>query len=240
MKEPTLAEATSVKAVVFDFDGLVLDTEGPVYHSWREVFEEAGADLSFEEWVLTIGRADHPDPAELLAERTGRPLDDAVRVARKARRDELLAAEEVLPGVHHWLDDADRLGLALGVASSSAEDWVTAHLERLGLVDRFACLSCFDGRLRSKPAPDLYLAACDSLGVAPADALAVEDSPNGLAAAAAAGLRTVAVPRGMTAGLDVSAADVVVDSLADVSLEEVRDRLWPNPGPGPDDAQGTL
>nr|MBA2626021.1 HAD-IA family hydrolase [Acidimicrobiia bacterium] len=132
----------------------------------------------------------------------------------------------VLPGVERWLDDAERLGLALGVASSSEADWVIGHLERLGLLDRFAHLSCFDGRLRSKPAPDLYLAACEALGVAPTDALAVEDSPNGVAAARAGGLRTVAVPRNLTRDLDVSAADLVVDSLADVTVEEVRDRLW--------------
>jgi len=197
-----------------------------VYHSWREVFEAAGAHLSLEEWCDTIGRADHPDPAEVLAERSGRPLDEARLLARRARRDELLAVEVVLPGVERWLDDAERLGLALGVASSSEAEWVTGHLERLGLVDRFASLSCFDGRLRSKPAPDLYLAACEALGVAPTDALAVEDSPNGVAAARAGGLRTVAVPRNLTRDLDVSAADLVVDSLADVTVEEVRDRLW--------------
>ncbi|MBA2625157.1 MAG: HAD hydrolase-like protein, partial [Acidimicrobiia bacterium] len=78
-----------MKAIVFDFDGLILDTEGPVYHSWREVFEAAGAHLSLEEWCDTIGRADHPDPAEVLAERSGRPLDEARQLARKARRDEL-------------------------------------------------------------------------------------------------------------------------------------------------------
>jgi HAD superfamily hydrolase (TIGR01509 family) len=216
-----------LKAVVFDFDGLILDTEGPVYHSWREAFEAAGARLTLEEWTETIGRAEHADPAEVLAERTGRPLDEVTQAARKARRDELLAAEAVLPGVHQWLDDAARRGLAVGVASSSEVEWVVGHLERLGLVDRFDCVSCFDGRLPGKPAPDLYLAACDELGVTPADALAVEDSPPGVAAAKAAGLRCVAVPHGLTRDLDLSAADLVVESLADLSLDEALATLWP-------------
>jgi HAD superfamily hydrolase (TIGR01509 family) len=213
--------------LVFDFDGLILDTEGPVFHSWRETFEAHGATLTLEEWSDTIGRANAGDPAVWLAERTGLELDDARRAARKARRDELLAAEAVLPGVHAWLDDAARLGLAVGVASSSEIDWVSGHLERLGLVDRFTCLSCFDGKLEGKPAPDLYLAACASLGVAPADALAVEDSGNGVLAAKAAGLRCVAVPHDLTRDQDLSAADIVVPSLADLPLEEAMARLWP-------------
>jgi HAD superfamily hydrolase (TIGR01509 family) len=217
-----------LKALVFDFDGLILDTEGPVFHSWRETFEAAGATLTLDEWSDTIGRANSGDPAEWLAERTGRPLDEARRAARKARRDELLAAEAVLPGVHQWLEDAARLGLPIGVASSSEEDWVAGHLERLGLLDRFVCLSCFDGRRRGKPAPDLYLAACEALGVAPGDALAVEDSGNGVAAAKAAGLRCVAVPHDLTRDHDLSPADIVVPSLADLPLEEAMARLWPS------------
>jgi HAD superfamily hydrolase (TIGR01509 family) len=216
-----------VKAVVFDFDGLILDTEGPVFHSWREAFEAAGASLMLEEWSDTIGRANSTDPADLLAERTGRPLDEARRAARKARRDELLAAEAVLPGVHDWLEDARRLGVPIGVASSSEVDWVAGHLERLGLLDRFACLTCFDGALRGKPAPDLYLAACESLGVAPADALAVEDSGNGVKAAKAAGLKCVAVPHDLTRDHDLSGADLLLESLAESPLEEAVTRLWP-------------
>jgi HAD superfamily hydrolase (TIGR01509 family) len=216
-----------VKALVFDFDGLILDTEAPVFHSWRETFEAEGATLTLEEWSDTIGRANSADPADLLAERTGRPLDEARRRARKARRDELLAAEAVLPGVHEWLEDAARLGLPIGVASSSEADWVAGHLERLGLLDRFVALTCFDGTRPGKPAPDLYLAACESLGVAPEDALAVEDSGNGVAAAKAAGLRCVAVPHDLTRDHDLSGADLLVESLAAVSLEEARDLLWP-------------
>jgi HAD superfamily hydrolase (TIGR01509 family) len=216
-----------LKALVFDFDGLILDTEGPVFHSWRETFEAAGATLTLEEWSDTIGRANAADPADLLAERTGRPLDEARRATRKARRDELLAAEAVLPGVHDWLEEARRLGLPIGVASSSEVDWVSGHLERLGLLDRFACLTCFDGALRGKPEPDLYLAACESLGVAPNDALAVEDSGNGVKAAKAAGLKCVAVPHDLTRDHDLSRADILVESLAELPLEEAAARLWP-------------
>jgi HAD superfamily hydrolase (TIGR01509 family) len=221
------ARGIGLKALVFDFDGLILDTEGPVFHSWRETFEAAGATLTLEEWSDTIGRANSVDPADLLAERTGKPLDEARRAARKARRDELLAAEAVLPGVHEWLEDARLLGLPIGVASSSEVDWVAGHLERLGLLDRFACLTCFDGTLPGKPAPALYLAACESLGAAPADALAVEDSGNGVKAAKAAGLRCVAVPHDLTRDHDLTGADLLVASLAELPLEKAMARLWP-------------
>lgn len=169
----------------------------------------------------TIGTADHLDPLEMLRERAPFPFDDAdVQRVRKARRDELLAAERVLPGVEQWLDDARALGLGLAVASSSGRDWVESHLHRLGLRERFSHLVCFDGTGRSKPAPDLYLRACRELGVEPRDAIAVEDSPNGVTAAKAAGLWCVAVPNTLTRALPLGHADVVVGSLADLSLRE--------------------
>ena len=133
----------------------------------------------------------------------------------------------MLPGVHDWLEDARRLGLPIGVASSSEVDWVAGHLERLGLLDRFACLTCFDGALPGKPAPDLYLAACEQLGVDPGDALAVEDSGNGVKAAKAAGLKCVAVPHDLTRDHDLSGADLLVPSLAELPLDEAIAHLWP-------------
>lgn len=212
-----------VQGLVLDFDGLILDTELPAFQAWADVYERHGcAPLTLAEWAADLGTSGRLDPVAVLAERTGLQLDAAdVHRLRRARRDELLAGERVLPGVEAWLDEADALGIPVAVASSSQVDWVGGHLGRLGLADRVRHLSCFGGGLPAKPAPDLYLAACAALGVAPADALAVEDSPNGVAAARAAGLRCVAVPNRLTAGLDLSAADVVLPSLAAAGLAEV-------------------
>ncbi|HET9729902.1 MAG TPA: HAD-IA family hydrolase [Acidimicrobiia bacterium] len=217
-----------IEAIVFDFDGLILDTEGPVFRAWQEAFVDHGAELTLDEWVIQIGAVDVVDPEALLRARAQRPLDpDAMHARRRARRDELLAHEAVLPGVEDWLDEATALGLELAIASSSPFDWVHEHLDRLQLRDRFSVIACYDGRGRAKPAPDLYLAACAALNVAPAHAVAVEDSPNGVTAANAAGLHSVAVPHALTAQLDLSHADLIVESLAHVSLRDVISNLRP-------------
>jgi beta-phosphoglucomutase-like phosphatase (HAD superfamily) len=117
--------------------------------------------------------------------------------------------------------------MKLGVASSSSRDWVRGHLERLGIVDLFDCLQARDDVEHVKPEPDLYLASLDCLGVAAADAVAIEDSPNGVIAAKRAGLRCVAVPNRITAGLDLSQADVRLTSLADVTLPQLLEKLGP-------------
>jgi beta-phosphoglucomutase-like phosphatase (HAD superfamily) len=245
-----------IDAVVFDFDGLILDTETPIVESWAEAFGECGlAPLTIADWATAVGTAGGLDPLAELRRRAegvvGDDLLDEVLVRRRTRRDILLAAEAVRPGVEAWLAAADRHGLGLAVASSSPRPWVEGHLSRLGLLDRFAALACLGDRtpaaadgaaaavlpaaaatfvphdgggglatggLAPKPAPDVYLAACTSLGVLPPRALAVEDSPNGIAAAKAAGMKCLAVPNAVTRLLDLAGADLIVASLADMTL----------------------
>jgi HAD superfamily hydrolase (TIGR01509 family) len=213
-----------VRALVFDFDGLILETETPVFESWQEVYREHGYELPREIWDEIIGGGHVFDPRAHLEERIGRPLEAAVVERRAARRTEMVEALDVLPGVIEYVLAATELGLKLGVASSSSRRWVTGHLERLGLT-QFECIRCADDVEHAKPAPDLYLAVCDCLGVAPETAIAFEDSANGIAAAKAAGLRCVAVPNAMTAGLDLSAADLRLDSLAAMPLAELLKKL---------------
>jgi HAD superfamily hydrolase (TIGR01509 family) len=222
-----MTPAPAVRAVVFDFDGLVLDTETSIYTAWSEAFEAHGCvPLTLEEWSAEVGTTRALDLVGIMESRAERPIDvDAMHAARMARRDELLEGETLLPGVERWLDDAHAAGFGVAIASSSEPDWVHGHLVRLGVRDRFGHLSCREERVPPKPAPDVYLRACDVLGVAPAQALAVEDSPNGVAAAKTAGLWCVAVPNGVTASLDFSAADLVLPSLADCSLAGVLERL---------------
>ncbi len=207
------------RAIVFDFDGLILDTEGPVYRSWLEVYEAHGQELPFERWVQIVGSttlAFHPQ--HHLEERLGGPLPQEVLDRRIGRRTELVLAEKVLPGVVELIEEARAGDIKLGVASSSTAEWVKGHLARLGILDRFDCIRCRDDVAQAKPEPDLYLAVLECLGVAAADAFAIEDSPNGIAAAKTAGLRCVAIPNPITSGLDLSRADLVVASLADLSL----------------------
>ena len=214
-----------MEAVVFDFDGLILDTELPSFVSWREVFEHYGCELTEEEHVSTLGT--NFDRIELLRARAGERLtsDEEARALKHRRHQELLADIEPLPGVMSWLDEADALGIPLGIASSSPADWVHDLLDRFDLTRRFATVVCCGDDLPRKPEPDAYLTACQRLGTSPTRSVAVEDSANGIAAAKAAGLHCVAVPNALTRGLDLSAADVQLASLADESLAEVCARL---------------
>jgi HAD superfamily hydrolase (TIGR01509 family) len=215
-----------IRAIVFDFDGLILDTEEPIYRSWLEVYEAHGEDLPFERWVQIVGSTTTGfHPQHHLEERLGRPLPKEVLERRMDRRTELILANRVLPGVAQRLDEARDMGLKLGVASSSTQDWVRGHLVRLGLLDRFDCLRCRDDVASAKPDPDLYLAVLDCLGVTAAESIAIEDSPNGVAAAKRAGLRCVAIPNSITARLDLSRADLILSSLAELTVGQLLERL---------------
>ncbi|HVJ96208.1 MAG TPA: HAD-IA family hydrolase [Acidimicrobiia bacterium] len=214
-----------IRAVVFDFDGLILDTEVPVYEAWAHAFETYGCGpIPMDEWAKEIGTNGALDLVAMMRARATKPFDeDEMHELRRIRREELQALEEVRPGVVQWLDDADAHGLSLAIASSSPTDWVEYHLDLLGLRSRFQFLACFGTDIAAKPEPDSYQAACRALGVEPAEAIAVEDSPHGVTAAQRAGLRCIAVPNAITAQLDLSHADVVVHSLAEFSLADAHD-----------------
>lgn len=217
----------SIAAVVFDLDGVIVDTERVVHEVWLEVFAEHGCTFSLEEWLTAVGTEGGFDPYGALAERSSRPLPSRDELGRRTHESEqqMLAGLGALPGVEDWIDDARRAGLALAVASSSPREWVLARLAEVGLSEAFSVVSCRDGELAAKPAPDVYLDACARLGVDPAHAVAVEDSLNGLTAARAAGMRCVAVPGSVTSGLDLSMADLVLGSLGETSLEVALSRL---------------
>jgi HAD superfamily hydrolase (TIGR01509 family) len=213
-------------AVVFDFDGLILDTETALYATTATVFDDHGLRLDATWWATEIlGTAEHPHWTEILAERLGRPLDDveALTTARNLRYHETLAVEAVRPGVVELLTAAADHGVPCAVASSSPRDWVEGHLERLGIDGWFAAVRTRDDVEpgRTKPAPDLFLAACDAVEAEPARSVALEDSPNGVAAARAAGMRVVGVAAGLTVAVPLDGADLVVGSLAEVTIEEL-------------------
>ena len=215
-----------MRLLVFDFDGLILDTEEPVYDAWQEIYDEHGHALDFDKWATCIGTADAFDPCVDLATLIGRVLDaEALQQRHRARTDDLIAARTVLPGVREYIAEAQRLGLTLGVASSSSRRWVDGHLRRLGLREAFAIVRCSDDVPRVKPDPALYLAVLASAGVAPGEAVALEDSPNGVLAAKRAGLTCVAVPNPLTARLNLDAADLRLASLAEMPLSALLARL---------------
>src|SRR5260221_11989566 len=215
-----------ITALIFDFDGLILDTEEPIYQSWAEVYAAHGVPLPFEQWVKTVGSNNQEfHPQRHLEEQLGRPLTQEEIDRRVARRVGLGLCRPLLPGVAGQAPRAKAEGMKVGVASSSSRDWVRGHLERVGILDLFECLCSRDDVDHVKPAPDLYLAVLSCLGVGPDEAVALEDSPNGIRSAKRAGLRCVGVPNPITASLDLSEADLELRSLADVTLPELLNRL---------------
>jgi HAD superfamily hydrolase (TIGR01509 family) len=213
-------------ALVLDFDGLILDTESCTYDAVVDIFHDHGVDLERAEWQAILGTADHPHWTDMLTERLGRPVArEALIEQREAARLAVLVTLPPCAGVAELLDAAGDAGVVCAVASSSSAAWVVPHLERLGLRDRFAAVVTSDAvghdRQRSKPEPDLFLAAAEAVGQPPRRCVALEDSPNGVLAARAAGMAVVAVPGPMTEGLDFSAADLVVGSLVGLDLSRL-------------------
>lgn len=208
-----------LRAVIFDFDGLMLDTERAEFDSWREVYRDHGTELDFGAYEACIGTAGAFDPVGHLERLTGRSVDrSAVTEDFKARQARRISGMNWLPGVTARIDEAGGLGLKLAIASSSLREWVAGHLRERGFERMFDAIANRDDRLRAKPHPDIYLEALRLLGVEAGEAVAFEDSMNGVNAAKAAGLLCVAVPNGLTKDMDLSAADLRVGSLEEVSL----------------------
>ncbi|MGH9227346.1 MAG: HAD family hydrolase [Acidimicrobiales bacterium] len=220
-----------IGALIFDFDGLILDTETCTYETTAAIFAEHGEALDLGWWHSILGTADHRHWTDVLAERLGRPVDRGALVAqREARRLKILRELPPRTGVVELLDQAEARGIPSAVASSSGLDWVGGHLDRLALRRYFPVVVTRDDigqdAGRTKPAPDLFLLAAELLGVEPARCVAFEDSPHGVTAAHVAGMAVVAVPGPMTLGLDFALADLVVRSLLDVDVDGLAEAVW--------------
>jgi len=215
-----------IKALLFDFDGLILDTETTEFLVWQKIYHEYGQEMLPETWGQVVGGygISNFDGALHLAELVGDGLDPKELHTRyRSESDALILQQPVLPGVVDYLDEACRLGLRLAIASSSPHSWVDTHLTRLGLADRFEAIICRDDVLpgRTKPHPDLFLKALDVLGVTAGEAVVFEDSPNGVNAARAAGIFVVSVPNPITILLKTDGADLTLESLSQIPLQRL-------------------
>jgi HAD superfamily hydrolase (TIGR01509 family) len=212
-----------IKALVFDFDGLILETETPIFQSWQELYREHHLEICLEQWLANVGTADEQfDPMVDLEQRLGRSLDRASLLGRQHEREhELVRSQPVLPGVRETLESARQMRLRVGLASSSPCEWVVGHLERLDLIGYFDAIAASDDVARTKPDPALYRTAVEWLEVAPNEAVAFEDSLNGLIAAKRAGLYCVVIPNPLTQQLDLAEADLRLGSLEEMSLGDL-------------------
>jgi HAD superfamily hydrolase (TIGR01509 family) len=210
-----------LRAFLFDFDGLILDTELASRAGWELLYREHGHELPADLWATLVGTTHAPwNPMEHLEELVGRPLDrEALNDRRFAHEIALIEAEELRPGIEEYLAAARQLGLKRAIVSSSSRRWVDMHLQRLEEAVGWDAIFTADGdAARAKPAPVLYVEALELLDVAAAEAVAFEDSPNGVRAAKAAGVFCVAVPNEVTRGLGLeeAGADLILESLSDL------------------------
>jgi HAD superfamily hydrolase (TIGR01509 family) len=216
----------TIQALIFDFDGLILDTETAEFEIMAELYGEHGYQLRRERWVLNLGSFDQVDLFDELAALVGRPLDLAS--LRERQRTRFLDRCERLtprPGLIDLIEAARARGLGLAVASSSGSGWVEGWLERHMLRPYFGCVRTRDHVEQVKPAPDLFLSAAAGLGVAPEECVVFEDSPNGMRAAAAAGMRCVAVPIALMADYQLPPVALRLQLLSDFALDELLARL---------------
>jgi HAD superfamily hydrolase (TIGR01509 family) len=219
-----------LKALIFDFDGLILDTETPEYLAWKNIYQEFGYELPKEEWGKIIGGygASDFDAAEHLSLLSQGRLDSAsMRARHRLECDSVIEQASVLPGVMELIYDAKAQNLKLAIASSSPHAWVDNHAKRLGLFHDFDVIICAEdvGVGRTKPNPDLFLLALNQLQAQKNEAIVFEDSPNGVTAAKRAGIFVLAVPNPVTSLLVIEGADLLVRSLADVSLSALMGRV---------------
>jgi HAD superfamily hydrolase (TIGR01509 family) len=217
-----------LKALIFDFDGLILDTETPELYAWQDVYRGYGQELTTHTWGQIVGGTAGSDfePVAHLETLTEKKLD-SVALYAQVRKQSLARVNQQppLPGVRELIEAARKQDLKLAVASSSTHDWVEGHLTRLGLLPLFDTIKAREDVLRTKPEPDLFLAALSALKVQPDEAVVLEDSPNGVRAAKRAGLYVVAVPNEVTCELRFEEEDLRVGSLVEIALPELMHRM---------------
>ena len=220
----------AIRGLLFDFDGLLIDTETPSRLAYEELYLEHGHELPLDKWATLVGTigADW-DPDAHLEQLVGRPLDQvALAERRRAREFELCELEDLRPGIAEYLDEAERRGLSTAIVSSSSTDWIDRHLRRLDRTHGWDAIVAANGDIeRAKPNADLYEEALSLLGLKPAEAIAFEDSVNGIRAAKGAGVFVVAVPNPITQTFALDEADLLLGSLEELPLDDLLARMPP-------------
>lgn len=212
----------TIDALVFDFDGLLMDTETASLRAWQFEWRRHGLELDVTTFFAAHGGNMNADRYAALASAVGPGFDQQESQAQRLAYRETLHAElELADGIRAWLDEAHALGLRLAVASSSPRDWIVEHLTRVDCLSRFELLACGDEVDAPKPDPAVYLLALERLGVPASRAIAFEDTVHGVAAATAAGLRCVAIPHPHADRERFTAAERVLKSAEELSLTDI-------------------
>lgn len=216
-----------LQGLIFDFDGLIVDTETARYHAWKEVIESYGVELPLSFWQENIGLPREAfDPLDFL-ERTARtPIDrEMVRRQKQEIFDSKMKNERLRPGVREYIQEARRRKLKLAICSSSPRRWVVSNLARFGMEEPLEAMVTGTEVSAIKPNPELYLRVLDALSLPAESCIAFEDSPKGVQSAKSAGIFCVAVSNPITSQTDLWDADVLLSSLEEMPLEELERRF---------------
>ena len=215
-----------INALIFDFDGLILDTETAEIRTWQNIYAAYGYPFPQDEFIQTVGGygiSTFDAALHLHGLMRGSLNADVLRIRFRNESGDEIRRSPILPGVTNILTEAKRRNMKLAVASSSPHSWVDTHLTRLGLFQQFDKLICSDDVTpgRTKPYPDLFLKALEQLNIRADEAMVFEDSPYGVQAANAAGIAVVVVPNPTTSMLPFKGEYLELKSLADLSLAEM-------------------
>jgi|SRR5690625_1168566 len=211
-----------IKGIIFDFDGLIFDTETHHYNVLNDIFIDHGSTLPLTKWQEQIGTHTDFSPYVYLEEQLKLKLDH--KVLKDTFEENLhakLSAEKARSGVEEYLKSASKLDLKIGLASSSNYQWVSTHLKNLGLFDYFQCIKTSDDVETVKPDPSLYVEAAKCLQLNVQECLVFEDSANGSLAAKRAGMSCVIVPNEVTEAMDFCEVDYRIRSMSEISLENI-------------------
>lgn len=216
-----------IKAVVFDFDGLMIDTETPEYEVFYEIYRSHGVELTIERYSQTIGTTFGAfNPFTYINECLQESIEEGeIRARYTQMLEPMLEQLDIREGVLSYLEEAKRLGLKVGLATSSKREWIDRFFTKHNLYPYFDSINTADNVEKVKPDPALYLRALDQLGVKGSEAIAFEDSHNGSLAAMSAGLHCVAVPNKVTNHFDFQGCTLRISSMQDISLEQLIKRI---------------
>lgn len=216
-----------LRGLIFDFDGLIVDTETARYHAWKEVIESYGVELPLSVWQQNIGLPSEAfNPLDYLKHKAQGPIDrDAVRKRKNRVFWSRMEGETLRPGIKDYLEQGRGRGLRMAICSSSPRRWIEQNLSRWGIDGHFEVVVTGSDVGKIKPDPELYLKALDLLRLDAENCIAFEDSPKGVQSAKAAGIFCVAIPNSITLETDLAGADVKVHSLTELPLDELERRF---------------
>ena len=213
----------TIKGIIFDFDGLICDTETPELRAWEALFADYGFIFPFERYQETIGAVHNDEtPFIFLEEMLNHPITRAeVKEKFSFIRNKLIDLEPIRPGILNYLKQSKFFGLEIGLASSSPRTWIDYHLGRLSISEYFGCIKTFNDVSKTKPDPELFIKALACMGLKPNEVVALEDSINGVTAAKKAGLYVVVFPNEVTRFFEFDEADLVIDSPEEMPFDEL-------------------